>query len=84
MAQHYKSIGGLCFAYQQNIPVLTLTTGELFYLRHVGYNMGIYSCKTGYTSMYMCDETTGKKAQTNLSPVKHYVDNYIFEAVKIL
>ena len=34
--------------------------------------------------MYMCDETTGKKAQTNLSPVKHYVDNYIFEAVKIL
>jgi hypothetical protein len=74
MARHEKSVEGLCFAYQQNIPLLAVTTGELFYLRQVWvYNMGIYSWKTGCTKMYMYDETAGKKAQTNLCHSKNTI-----------
>jgi len=53
MARHEKSVEGLCFAYQQNIPLLAVTTGELFYLWVWVCNMGIYSWKTGCTKMYM-------------------------------
>jgi hypothetical protein len=62
-----------------DIPVPGLTTGGLFYLRQVWlYNMGIYSCKTGCTKMYMYDETTGKKGSNeSVSLLKHYIDKYM-------
>jgi len=76
MTWHDKSTEGLCCDYQQNIPVLAVTTGELFYLRQVWvYNMGIYSCKTGCTKMYTNDETAGKKGSNEcVSLVKYYID----------
>jgi hypothetical protein len=62
-----------------NFPVPVLTTGELFYLRQVWvYNMGIYSCKTGNTKMYVYDETAGKKGSNGrVSLLKHSTDKYI-------
>jgi hypothetical protein len=86
MAQCEKSIEGLCFTYQQNIPVLAQTSGELFYLQKVWvYNIGIYSFKTGCSKMYMYDETTGKKgSKERVSLLKHYIDYYLSEEIKIL
>lgn len=85
-AKNDPTIEGLCFDYQQNLPVPVLTTGELFYLRQVWvYNIGFYSCKTGCSKMYMFDETTGRKGSNEtVSLLKHYIDNYITEEVKTL
>jgi hypothetical protein len=50
-----------------NREVLLLATG-----------VGIYSCKTGCTKMYMYDETTGKKGSNeSVSLLEHYIDNCI-------
>lgn len=74
----------MCCDYQQNVPFPVLITGELFYLQKAwAYNMGIYSCKTGYTKMYMYDETAGKKGSNEcVSLLKLYIDNYLSEEVK--
>jgi hypothetical protein len=56
----------------------TNSRGALLFATIWVYKMGIYSCKTGCTRMYMYDETTGKKnSNESVSLLKHHIRKYI-------
>lgn len=81
-----ENVDVIVFDYQQNLPVPILPIGDIFYKRQLWvYNQCFYSGKTDRSSMYMYDETVGKKgANETISFLKHYIDNTIDPSVKIL
>lgn len=86
LCKNDNGIEGICFDFQQNMPVPVLPVGDIFYSRQIWvFNQCFYSLTTEKSSMYMYDEMTAKKgANETISFLKHYIDTKIPPDVKLL
>ena len=80
------TVGVLCFDLQQTLPTPKLSSGRQFYKRKVWtYNFCIHNIKTGEATMYLWNETQGKRGSAEIARcLQHYISNYLDLNVKYL
>ena len=55
------------FDFQQNLPLPTLSSSDMFYSRMLWvYNFGVHNCKTGQGTMHICDETQARRGSSEI------------------
>ena len=80
------TVGALCFDLQQALPTPKLSTSLQFYKCKLWtYNFCVHDIKTGKATMYLWNETQGKRGSAEIiACVKHFITHYVDRQVTTL